>query len=57
MRGAATAAIDALADMAARLSWLAYDLRNEIDELDLNPVVVLSQAQGAFAIDTLLVGR
>jgi hypothetical protein len=43
--------------MAARLSWLAYDLRNEIDELDLNPVVVLSQGQGAFAVDALLVGH
>jgi acetyltransferase len=56
-RGAPPADIDALADMAARLSWLAYDLRDDIAELDLNPVVVLPAGQGAFAVDTLLVTR
>jgi hypothetical protein len=43
--------------MAARLSWLAYDLRDQIDELDLNPVLVLPKGQGAFAADALLVAR
>jgi acetyltransferase len=56
-RGAPPADIDALAEMAARLSWLAYDLRNNIAELDLNPVIVLAQGQGAFAVDALVVGR
>jgi hypothetical protein len=41
--------------MAARLSWLAYDLRDQINELDLNPVMVLPKDQGAFAVDALLV--
>jgi hypothetical protein len=41
--------------MAARLSWLAYDLRDEIAELDLNPVIVLPKNQGAFAVDALVV--
>jgi hypothetical protein len=41
--------------MAARLSWLAYDLRDDVAELDLNPVMVLPSGQGAFAVDTLLV--
>jgi acetate---CoA ligase (ADP-forming) len=49
--------IDALAQMAARLSWLAYDLRDDIAELDLNPVIVLPQGQGAFAVDALVVTR
>ena len=56
-RGASPADIDAFAEMAARLSWLAYDLRDEIGELDLNPVVVLPKGQGAFAVDALVVGR
>ncbi|MGZ8532342.1 MAG: acetate--CoA ligase family protein, partial [Candidatus Binatia bacterium] len=57
VRGAAAADLNALADMAAKLSWLAHDLRNEIAEFDLNPVVVLPAGQGAFAVDALLVMR
>jgi acetyltransferase len=57
VRGATPADIDALAEMAARLSWLAYDLRNSIQEMDLNPVVVLPAGQGALAVDALLVIR
>jgi len=57
VRGAPPADIDAFAEMAARLSWLAYDLRDEIGELDLNPVIVLPKGQGAFAVDALVVAR
>ena len=57
VRGSPPVDIDALADMAARLSWLAFDLGNVIAELDLNPVVVLPASQGAFAVDALLVVR
>jgi acyl-CoA synthetase (NDP forming) len=56
-RGAPPADTDAFAEMAARLSWLAYDLRDEIGELDLNPVIVLPKGQGAFAVDALVVAR
>jgi acyl-CoA synthetase (NDP forming) len=45
-RGAPPADVDALAEMAARLSWLAYDRRDHIAEL-----------QGAFAVDALLIAR
>jgi acetate---CoA ligase (ADP-forming) len=55
VRGAPRADLDAFADMAARLSWLAYDLRDYINEMDLNPVVVLPKGQGAVAVDSLLV--
>jgi acetate---CoA ligase (ADP-forming) len=57
VRGAPPADLDALAEMAARLSWLAYDLRNDITEMDLNPVVVLPAGQGALAVDALVVIR
>ena len=55
VRGAPPADIEALADMASRLSWLAYDLRDGIEELDLNPVLVLAEGQGAVAVDALMV--
>jgi acetate---CoA ligase (ADP-forming) len=56
-RGAPPADIDALTETAARLSWLAHDLRDTIAELDLNPVIVLPQGRGAVAVDALLVTR
>ncbi|MEX0804523.1 MAG: acetate--CoA ligase family protein [Candidatus Binatia bacterium] len=45
--------IDALAGVAARLSRMAYNLREDIAELDLDPVMVLAHVQGAFAVDAL----
>jgi acetate---CoA ligase (ADP-forming) len=56
-RGAPPADLDALAEMTARLSWLAYDRGDHIAELDLNPVVVLPKGQGAFAVDALIISR
>jgi acyl-CoA synthetase (NDP forming) len=57
VRGALPADINAFAEMAARISWLGYDLRDEIAEMDLNPVVVLPAGQGALAVDALVVIR
>jgi acyl-CoA synthetase (NDP forming) len=57
VRGAPAVDIEALAEMAARLSWLAFDLRDRISELDLNPVMVMPRGEGAFAVDALIVAR
>ncbi len=57
VRGSPAADVEALAGMASRLSWLAYDLGDEIAEMDLNPVVVLPEHQGALAVDALTVIR
>jgi len=56
-RGALAADLEALSLMASRLSWLAHDFRDDIAEMDLNPVAVLPAGQGACALDALLVMR
>jgi acetyltransferase len=56
-RGQPPADEDALADVVRRVSHLAADLRDELAELDLNPLVVLPAGQGALVVDALLVRR
>lgn len=45
-----------LAETLVRFSWLAYDLRNEIEEMEINPLVVLPAGKGVRAVDLLIVG-
>ena len=56
-RGRPAADIDALADAIVRLSWLAHDARDLIDELDINPLCVLPAGQGTRVVDALVVPR
>jgi acetyltransferase len=57
VRGAPAADITALADAIARFSWLASDLAEEIEEIDVNPLSVLPAGQGVRVLDALVVQR
>ena len=54
-REIAPADIDALADLAAKLSQFAFDHGDVIAELDLNPVLV--HEKGLSIVDALLIKR
>lgn len=51
VRGQPPSDIEALVDALVRLSQLAVGLRGRIASIDVNPVLVLPEGQGAFAVD------
>jgi acetyltransferase len=54
-RGAAGVDVESLVDAICRISELADDLRDLIEEIDVNPVIV--GAAGAIAADALVVAQ
>jgi acyl-CoA synthetase (NDP forming) len=54
-RGKAPCDVAAFCEAAARCSAMVHALREELDEIDINPLIVT--AQGCIAVDALVVGR
>jgi acyl-CoA synthetase (NDP forming) len=53
-RGRPPADIKALAEMLARLSSFAHRAGERLQSVDINPVIVLPEGQGAFAADAVI---
>ena len=53
-RGRGPADVEALADAIVRVSHLAFELRNEIAAVDVNPLMVLPMGRGVLAADALI---
>ena len=54
-RGNKEADIDALANTLVKISQMAIALEGRLQELDLNPVIVLPKGQGAKVADALAI--
>ena len=54
-RGKPPADIDRIGDILMNLSILSMDLRGAIKEIDINPLMVYAQGQGAKVVDALVV--
>ncbi|HEY8614228.1 MAG TPA: acetate--CoA ligase family protein, partial [Roseomonas sp.] len=57
VRGAPASDMPALADAIARFSWLAADLGELLEEVDMNPLAVLPAGGGVRVLDALVVPR
>jgi acetyltransferase len=56
-RGRPAADTNAIVDIALRFSQLCVDLRNDLDEIDINPLLVFENAKGAKVVDCLMTRR
>lgn len=57
VRGAPPSDIDALADVLVSLSQFAAAHRDDVETVDLNPLLVLPKGEGVVALDALVVPR
>lgn len=53
-RGSNEADVDALADAIVKLSYLITDLGENIQEIDINPLIVFEKGKGVKAVDALI---
>jgi acetate---CoA ligase (ADP-forming) len=56
-RGLPPADTDALAELMVRLSQFAADHGDDVDAIDLNPVIIHPQGQGVSVVDALILKR
>ena len=57
MRGRPACDVEALANILVRVSELAWQMRDRLAELDINPLIVRPQGAGVVAADALIVLR
>lgn len=55
LRGQPSRDTDALAALLTSVSHLAWDMRDRLNELDINPVIVKQRGEGVVAVDALAV--
>ncbi len=53
-RGRSPADMDALYDVLQKTAFLAYELKEVIAEIDINPLIVMEDGKGARAVDALV---
>lgn len=54
-RGRDPADVSALADTLVALSRLAYDRRDQVESIDINPILALPEGQGVLALDGVII--
>ena len=53
-RGRPKADVTALAEMLSRLSVVAHQAGDTLQSVDLNPVIVMPEGEGAYAVDAVI---
>ncbi len=56
-RGKERGDVEGLIDVILKVSRLAMDLREEVMELDINPLIILGEGRGVKAVDALIVKK